>query len=306
MTATLAMLEERFAVSGQISFRELGDGFIIIDIHNDHCTASIALQGAHLLSWTPANEQPVIWLSKDARFTEGKAIRGGIPVCWPWFGAHDSEPSFPAHGLARTAPWEVVGTERLDDGGSRISFCLDMDGSNPMWPYPTACELCVTLGNTLEMALTTTNQGAGAIVVGQALHSYFAVGDIGKATVHGLDGRPYLDKLDGFKRQIQEGSISFDAETDRVYLQTAGECRIEDRELNRTIHIEKSGSASTVVWNPGRERAAAMGDLGEDGYRTMLCVESANAADDVVRIAPGCSTSLSVCYRVKHGTKDFS
>ncbi len=130
------------------------------------------------------------------------------------------------------------------------------------------------------------------------MHTYFAVGDIRSTAVHGLDSRPYLDKVDGFRQKTQQGPITFGTETDRIYLQTTGKCRIEDRELNRTIHIEKSGSASTVVWNPWRERAAAMGDLGEDGYLSMLCVESANAADDVVRIGSGCSHTLSVRYRV--------
>ncbi len=300
MKQDLAVLNEHYAVNGQISFRELGDGFIVADIQNSYCTASIALQGAHLLSWIPANEQPVIWLSTDACFSEGKAIRGGIPVCWPWFGTPESEPSFPAHGLARITRWELTGTAQLDDGRSRISFRLTTTADTSMWQHPAICELCITLGNTLEMALTTSNLGTESFVIGQALHSYFVVGDIRRATVHGLDGRPYLDKLEGFKRHIQNGPLSFDVETDRVYLQTADECRIEDRALRRTIHIDKTGSASTVVWNPWREHAAKMGNLGEDGYLTMLCVESANAADDVVHIAPGCSHTLFVCYRITH------
>ena len=298
MNQNLAALIKQFSISAHISFSDLGDGFIIADIKNEHCTASIALQGAHLLSWTPKNEQPVIWMSEDAQFSRGKSIRGGIPVCWPWFGAHVSEPSFPAHGFARTSIWEVKATGSFDNGSSYISFRLSTDGNNPIWPHSTSCELNFKLGKMLEIELTTNNNSTEALSIGQALHTYFAVGDIRNTTVSGLDGHPYLDKPDGFKRKQQHGPISFTTETDRVYLETPDDCQIEDRELNRSIHINKSGSASTIVWNPWQDRATEMGDMGKNGYLTMLCVESANAADDVVNINPDSSHTLSACYSI--------
>jgi len=298
MEQNITALNERFAIQGEISFSDIGGGFMVADIDNEHCTASIALQGAHLLSWTPKNEQPVIWMSPDALFTKGKSIRGGIPVCWPWFGAHVNESSFPAHGFARTSSWQVITTDSLEDGGSHISFRLDTSGDSPLWPHITTCKLDIKLGKTLEMALTTDNNGDKPVTIGQALHTYFAVGDIRSTTVHGLDGRPYLDKPDGFRRKLQHGAISFSTETDRIYLETTDECLIEDQTLNRIIHIEKSGSASTIVWNPWQKRAEQMGDLGNDGYLNMLCVESANAADDVATINSGCSRTLKVHYSI--------
>jgi len=297
MNQDITILNRDFAIDGQISFSTLADGFIVADVQNKHCTASIALQGAHLLSWTPAGEEAVIWMSEDAKFTTGKSIRGGIPVCWPWFGAHGSEASFPAHGFARTSIWEITGSRTLDDGRNRLSFRLQ-GGNQLMWPYSTTCDLHFTLGTTLETEITTINNSEESIIIGQALHTYFAIGDIHKTSVHGLDGRRYLDKPDGFKAKQQIGPITFNGEVDRVYLQTADECLIEDEELNRIISIEKTGSASTIVWNPWEERAAEMGDLGDDGYKNMLCVESANAAEDVVSIAAGGTHSLKVRYSI--------
>lgn len=298
MNQGLSSLNEQFTIDTRISFSDWGDGFIVANIKNEHCTASIALQGAHLLSWTPKNEQPVIWMSPDAQFAKGKSIRGGIPVCWPWFGAHSSEPSFPAHGFARTSIWQVNTTTSLEDSSSFISLRLSTDGNNPLWPLETVCQLDITFGKTLDMKLTTHNNSNQIITVEQALHTYFAVGDIRKTTVSGLDNRPYLDKPDGFKRKQQNGPISFVAETDQVYLETKDDCLIEDRSLNRTIQIKKSGSASTIVWNPWHNRATEMGDLGKDGYLTMLCVESANAAEDVVTINAGGTHTLSVSYSI--------
>jgi len=300
MTQRITDLNNRFGIDGRISFRDSGGEFIVADIINRHCSASIALQGAHLLSWVPSGQQPVIWISQDAQFCKGKSVRGGIPVCWPWFGAHDSESSFPAHGFARTSVWDVTATELLADKRCSISFRLSLADGHPLWPRPTLCELHITLGETLDMQLVTTNHSDEIITIGQALHTYFSVGDIRSASVLGLDGCAYLDKPDGFKRKQQHGPVTFNDEVDRVYLDTTDDCLIEDPLQHRSIRIEKTGSASTIVWNPWQQRAAEMGDLGKDGYFTMLCVESANAADDRIEIQPGSTHALSVRYSLEH------
>jgi len=300
MAQNISTLNHSFAIDKKIRFRDAGDGFPVADITTGHGTAAVALQGAHLLSWVPADQEPVIWMSKDAQFATGKSIRGGTPVCWPWFGAHASEAAFPAHGFARTSLWTVTATEQLPDDNIRISFRFSVDNHHPLWPQPMQCELHITCGATLQLELVTTNQGDAAITITEALHTYFAIGDIAAVSVDGLDGCAYLDKPEDFKLKQQHGTITFDNEVDRVYLETTGDCLIHDKQWQRTIRIAKSGSASTIVWNPWQQRAAEMGDMGKDGYRSMLCVEGANAADNRIVIAPNGSHTLSVYYSVEN------
>ena len=281
---------------------KIGEGGIpVVVIQNKHANVKISLQGAHLLSWIPAGEDEVIWLSDDATFAEGKSVRGGIPICWPWFGAHDNDESFPAHGFARTTDWQIISTEALDDSSTRISFTtLPIPDNEDMWPADTTIQYQVTIGKKLELELITHNNGTEPITISQALHTYFKVGDIANVMLHGLDDTDYLDKLDDFKRKVQYGPITIDEEVDRIYLDTVNDCVIEDKSLERNIVIIKCGSHSTVVWNPWQELAEKMGDLGDEGYKRMLCVESANAASDVVIIEPGKAHQLWVQYEVQH------
>jgi len=272
----------------------------IIEIHNRHAKATISLQGANILSWIPNDEEDVIWLSEDASFAKGKSVRGGIPICWPWFGAHETNPDFPAHGFARTIPWEVITTEALEDGNTRISLTTQPQADNEtMWPADTTVQFQITIGKKLELELITHNNGTAPITIGQALHTYFKVGDVSKTLLHGLDDTDYLDKLEDFKRKTQQGLVTIEQEVDRVYLDTATDCVIEDKTLERNIIIIKCGSHSTVVWNPWQETASKMGDLGEEGYKKMLCVESCNAKEDVATIEPGKAHQLWVQYEVQ-------
>lgn len=296
MSSDIETLNSQFGIGDQIHFRNTGGGFIVAEIENDHCAASIALNGAHLLTWQPHDVEPVIWMSRDARFENGRSIRGGIPVCWPWFGSHSVEPSYPAHGFARTSLWQVAGSESLENGCSSITLRLDIPAGFRLWPFASSCEISFRIGRTLEIELTTHNHSSEPLIISQALHTYFRISDIEQVTVRGLDKRDYLDKPDNFARKHQLGDISFTGEVDRIYLDTTDDCLIIDPVLSRNIRIEKSGSHSTVVWNPWSERAAEMGDLGLNGWRTMLCVESSNAAQDIVSIAPGGSHTLGIRY----------
>ena len=272
----------------------------IIDIKNKYAKAIISLQGAHLLSWIPEGEEEVIWLSEDASFKPGKSIRGGIPICWPWFGGHKTIKHFPSHGFARTTPWEIICTEALEDGRTRITFTTQPQADNEdMWPPETSVQYQVTIGKKLEMELVTHNNGSEPIIIGQALHTYFNVGDVSKVLLHGLDDTDYLDKLENFRLKIQHGPVTIDQEVDRIYIGTVRECVIQDKALKRNIIINKCGSHSTVVWNPWQETASKMGDLGKEGYKKMLCVESSNAAEDVVTIKPGKAHHLWVQYEVQ-------
>ena len=279
-----------------------GEGDIpVVEIKNEQASATISLQGAHVLSWKPLDENDVIWLSTDATFAAGKSVRGGIPICWPWFGAHESNASFPAHGFARTVLWQVTETKKLSDGETQITFRLQTEqldeNLQQMWPQPTMAEYRLTISKTLSLELTTYNQSDETLTIGQALHTYFNIEDISNTTVNGLEDKTYLDKTDGFNSKVQTGAVVINAEVDRVYLDTADDVTIDNNK--RKIVINKQGSHSTVVWNPWKDVAEKMGDLGEEGYRKMLCVESANAADDVVHIKAGESSTLFVKYEIK-------
>ncbi len=298
--ADVAALNTRFGIPEQVSFREQTDGFVVLELSNAHASAAIALQGAHLMHWTPRDAARVVWLSPAAKLAPGKSIRGGVPVCWPWFGPHASEAGFPAHGFARTTEWQVLSVEGLADGAIRLAFRLmPNDTTRAQWPHATTVEMHMVVGKALELDLVTRNDNNAAITVGEALHTYFEVGDVRRVAVHGLDGCRYLDKVDAFAHKQQVGAVTVGEEVDRIYLESSGDCTIDDPLLGRRIRIEKRGSASTVVWNPWIEKAAAMGDLGDEGYLHMLCVESANAADDVVTIGPGGSHHLWVRYSVE-------
>jgi D-hexose-6-phosphate mutarotase len=299
--STAHELNQRHAVAG-VYFRDDPSGLVFAEIDNAQATATVCLQGAHLVTWRPKDQaEPVVWLSEAVRFAPGKSIRGGVPVCWPWFGPHPTESGFPAHGFARTVPWQVTATRALDDGASRLSLVL-MHNEQTRVQFPHACrlELILTIGARLGVELVTTNLDTGPVTIGEALHTYFRIGDIGQVQVLGLDGCEYVDKVAGGARRRQDGPIFFSGETDRVYVGTAAQCVIEDPVLRRRILIDKSGSRSTVVWTPWQEKADKMGDLGpNEGWRRMVCVESGNALDDVVRIAPGEAHALTVSYRAE-------
>ncbi len=286
--------------NNQLNFK-MGAGDIpVIEIKNELASAVISLQGAHVLSWVPAGEKDVIWVSDDASFAVGKSVRGGIPICWPWFGAHETNDDFPAHGFARTVLWKVVATQQLDTGETQVIFKLDTkeldENQQTMWPHATVAEYKITIGKKLSLELITTNNSDQEITIGQALHTYFSVDDVSKTTLSGLDGKDYLDKTTSFSRKTQVGNVTVNKEVDRIYLNTPDTLVIDD--AKRKIVISKQGSLSTVVWNPWEAVANKMGDLGQDGYLKMLCVESANAAEDTVSLQPNQTHTLHVTYEL--------
>lgn len=293
-------LNKKYGIPGIVTIHAGENGLAWVEISNDHASASIALQGAHLLSWTPRRQEPVIWLSPDATFARGKSVRGGIPVCWPWFGAHDKRSDFPAHGFARTVDWELTGSAQLPEGTTLLHFrLLQNEYTAQFWPHACELDLELTIGATLDISLVTRNMDTSAFVITQALHTYFQVSDVTRTSIDGLDGCAYLDKVENFARKQQSGPVVVAGEVDRIYLNTGADCVIADPGYGRCIRISKQGSQSTVVWNPWKDGCDRMGDLGKDGYLNMICVESANAADDKVSIAPGEEHCLSVSYKVE-------
>ena len=296
----LNSLNIKFGISDVVSFDEKSKGQTVVRINNDFACAEIMLQGAHLIHWQIKNEEPVIWLSEDAVFMQGKSIRGGIPVCWPWFGAHAENDSFPAHGYARTVLWEPAEISQLDDGRTRLVFNLiENTDTRAFFPHQVALTIVYIIGNTLEISLISKNTGAKTIELSEALHTYFKVGDARKITVSGLDACHYLDKPDGFLKKQQQGAVHINEEVDRIYIDTQADIHIDDTLLNRRIVIKKENSDSTVVWNPWKDTADKMGDLGKEGYLNMLCVESANAANNTFSLGAGETHYLNVTYNIE-------
>ncbi|OIR19950.1 putative glucose-6-phosphate 1-epimerase [mine drainage metagenome] len=297
---TLSELNQQYAIGNHVQFKEIADGVIIAEIANQHAVANIALQGAHIATFQPRGEEPVIWLSPLAKFAPGKSIRGGVPVCWPWFGPHKTDSKLPGHGYARTVPWEVLETRALPDGSTFLRFGLvESDATRAQWPNPCTAQLEATVGKALRVELITTNTGKVAFELGEALHTYFHISDVAKMTIRGLENCEYLDKVQDFARFTQKDGIAIESEVDRVYVNTAADCVIEDKGLKRAIRIAKQGSKSTVVWNPWTEKADKMGDFGENGHRGMVCVESGNALENVVTVAPGETHKLVAVYSVE-------
>ena len=280
-------LNDKFGIDRHVTFHLGKNEMPKAVVANKHATAEIYLHGAHVTAFQPVGAEQILWLSEAAQFEPGKAIRGGIPVIWPWFGAHPSDGDMPAHGFARTQEWSVSETKVLPGQITKISFTLKQSAATEsLWPYPFMLELHVTVGRQLQVDLVTHNYHSEGVEISQALHTYFNVGDIAQVAVGGLSGRNYLDKVQEFKQFPQYGEIPFLEEVDRIYLDTIDECIIHDKALKRKIHVDKLGSKSTVVWNPWVDKAKIMGDFPDDGYQTMLCVETTNAASDIRRIPP--------------------
>ena len=295
---SLADLNTRFGINEQLKFIEGPNGLVFAEIDNALGTAYICLQGAHITTFRPKDQvEPVIWVSKFAKFAPGKSSRGGAPVCWPWFGAHATEASFPGHGFARTVMWEVTQSAALPSGETEITLALlENEQTRTQWPHKSRVELNVVVGKSLKASLDTTNLGDAPIQIGEALHTYFQISDIEAVQVTGLENTVYLDKVGEATRRTQNGPITFTGEVDRVYVDTETTCYIVDPAYERRIKIAKSGSRSTVVWTPWNEKADKMGDFGPDGWRQMVCVESVNALENVVIVAAGETHRMSVEY----------
>jgi glucose-6-phosphate 1-epimerase len=287
LTDDISALNEQFAIGEHIAFVEGPGGLPLAEIRNHDGEAVVALQGAHVVTYQPRGQAPVLFLSRGAVYRAGKAIRGGIPVCWPWFAQHPADPSKPMHGFARTAMWQVSATGVIEDATELRLALVDSDDTLALWPHAFALELAVTVGARLQVELIARNTGAEPFTCGGALHSYFHTGDVRDIAIHGLDGCTYIDKVDGGGQKTQRGPITIDAETDRIYLDTIADCVIDDPNLGRRIRVAKSGSHTTVVWNPWVERAAQIADFSPEEYLSMICVETTNAAEDTIVVPPG-------------------
>ena len=243
------------------------------------------------------NKNDDIFFSSDTAFYQlGKAIKGGIPICWPWFGDDPEALGRAAHGFVRNRYWSVQKTATLASGETQVILDLkDTPETLSIWPYSFTLTLTVTIGKTLQLELKTQNTGDKPFVITQALHSYFLVGDIHQTCVKGLQNKDYIDKtLPSSPCIKQQGKVIIDKEVDRIYLNAPSETKLVDDALTRDITITSQGSNTTVVWNPWIEITAQMADLPNDSYLHFVCVETANAETDEVVIASGDSFCLQM------------
>ncbi len=286
MDPWLQRLQRDFSAGGRIRWRANEHGLILAEIDAPEASARLSLSGGQLLHWAPRGESPVLWCSPRARLRPGQAIRGGIPLCWPWFGPHP-RPNHPAHGFARTRSWQPL-VARADGGGVSLILVLVRDAASfHFMPRRVDARLTLHIGRRLQLTLESHNADHRPVRLSQALHAYFTVSHPERVRIHGLEDRPYVDKVAGGCRGVQQGPVHIRGETDRVFLQTPGPVILEDLGLGRRLHLHKAGSGSTVVWNPGAAKSAAMDDMGPEAWKGMLCVEAANALDDTRTLLPG-------------------
>ncbi len=274
------------------------DGLVVFELNGEFGSAKFSPQGAHLMEFTPAGGKPLLFLSKQTALTRGKAIRGGIPVIFPWFGARAGHPESPMHGLVRTRVWEVASLEVPENRAAKIRMTFE---SNPetlsIWPYAFRLALDFTLGRNLVIRWETHNMDQSPFLFEQALHPYFPVSDVRSAGVEGLKGIRFIDKTDGLRlREDVADAVLFTAETDRLYLDTDSKLFLNDPGSFSRLGIDKVGSRSSVVWNPWIAKAASLPDLGDEEWREFVCVEQANAANNAVTLAPGEVHTLEVGY----------
>lgn len=264
----------------------------VVQVKTPCSSAEIYLHGAHVTHFQINGEPPLLFLSQCSQFAAGQPIRGGVPIIFPWFGASDGKGQ---HGFARKADWMLNAITKDDADRVRLEFQLPECAGVAAFPK-FALKFFVTVGESLEMKLETTNLSSSAnFEFEDCLHTYFHVGDISAVSVHGLKGATYLDKTDNFARKTEkDDAIWFRSEVDRPYLDTIATVEIHDAKLRRAIFVEKENSASTIVWNPWIARALQLSDLGDEEYRQMVCVESGNVASNRLVLAPGKSSLLKV------------
>ena len=288
---TLDNLNAAHAIPDQLAFVAGPGGLPLIEVHNAHASAQVSLHGGQVLRFRPHTASAdLLFVSERAKYQAGTAIRGGVPVCWPWFGPDPEGLGRPNHGFARTRLWSVAGTTALPDGATQITLALtDTPDTRAIWPHGFQLMLEITVGPSLRLALLTRNTGGQPFTTTQALHSYLAVGELAQTTVAGLDDCPYLDKAAGASGALRQqvGAVTFTAEVDRIYTGAPAALSVQDGAGQRTLRIRSEGSRSAVVWNPGATLAAGMADLADDEYQRFVCVETANVADDAVTVPPG-------------------
>ncbi len=283
----VADLQRKFGIPGVADVVSGNGGLAKVRVRNAGSSGEIYLHGAHVTSWHPAQAEEIFFLSSSTKWEDGKAIRGGIPICFPWFRGKSDDPKAPAHGVVRTKSWQLDAITQAGDAVTVSMTTASDEGTKKWWPYDFQLRYKVTFGPEFVMELTTTNTGKAPVRIEEALHCYFSVGSAASAKVHELDGVHYLDNMRGNVERVQQADVQLTEQTDNAYLDTQSPVELEDQEKGRRIHIVKENSQSTVVWNPWREGATKLNDLGKDEWMQMLCVEPCNILSRGVNLAAG-------------------
>ena len=274
-----------YSIPGVVRLEADSHGLSRFVVTNAQAEAHVHLLGAQVTHFRPAGSEPLLWLSPLSPFEVGKAIRGGVPICWPWFGPHPSRADLPAHGLARTREWRPLDVAQLADGRTRLRLALSEDETTlAAWPHRFALTLTATIGAALEIELSTTNTGDEPFAYADALHTYLRA-SAPRASVHGLDAQAFIHSTRKH-RGVQAGPIRFDGEVNHIFVPSRGAVHLDDPVMNRVIDVAKAGSEATVVWNPGEAGGMAMKDVGPH-WNEFICVEAANCADARVLLLPG-------------------
>lgn len=288
-------LNDAFGIDGEANFSTIDNDLIYLTVSNKYADARICLYGAHVTSYRPHNSKEILWMSPYSIFEVGKPIRGGIPVCFPWFGPHKTDPKKPQHGFARLMYWNVIETASRpgDETLVRLQLCSS-DETKAYWSHDFCVELTIIVGQTLEVSLKVTNPSDMPFEYTCALHSYYKLSSIENIAITGLQGASYHSQLEPGEFIQKEPFLAINKAETRHYHQTEATCVIEDYGFRRDIRVEKSGSKITTVWNPGKETCATIGDLPNDAYKTFVCVEAVNAFDDVIILDPKESHTTAV------------
>jgi glucose-6-phosphate 1-epimerase len=294
----IAELNGRFGIAGIANVVEGKGGMPRVSIVSPKGEGEMFLHGGHVTSWKPRGREEVLFVSAASRWEDGRAIRGGIPICFPWFGDKADDPKAPAHGLVRAKAWQLESIVQDGDSVTVTMFTANDESTKKWWPAEFRLVHRARFGAELSLELEMTNTGAASLRFEEALHTYLRVGDIARARVRGLDTVHYLDKTDGNREKTQHGEIVIAAETDSVYLDTGHAIELEDPVLHRRIQVSKENSLASVVWNPWIEKAKAMSDLGNDEWKQMVCIESCNVSKHAVTLAPGERHSMNAVIGV--------
>lgn len=281
-------LEDKFSIEGEVGFSQLEGDLVYLSVWNKYADVDICLYGAHITNFKPYNTSEILWLSPTSYFEEGKPIRGGIPVCFPWFGPHKTDAEKPQHGFVRLMYWDVIHTESMANGETVVKLQLcSSEATKLYWNHDFCAEMTIVVGLKLSVSLKITNTSAKAFEYTCALHSYFSLSSIENITIDGLHNTKYYDQLSG-KDGIQETEqLIINEPITHHYYNTDVPCYITDSAFNRTIMVDKLGSKATTVWNPWKETCANIADLPDEAYHAFLCLETVNAYGDEIHLEAG-------------------
>jgi glucose-6-phosphate 1-epimerase len=283
---TIDEMNKKFGLPGLAAVVAGNGGLAKVVITTPAAVAEIYLHGAQVTSYCPAGNEDVLFLSAHSRWEDGKAIRGGIPICFPWFRGKADDSKAPAHGVVRTKSWELVSITESAEGVVVTLATENDEAGKKWWPKDFRVDHRITVGHALELHLAVTNTSDSPMRFEEALHSYHRVGDVHRATVAGLDGVRFLDNMAGNREKVQQDDIWFTRAIDNAYLETRGALELVDPVLGRRIQIEKQDSDTTVVWNPWQDGAAALPDLGDEEWTRFACVEASNILSGAVVLGP--------------------